>query len=225
MSIRKRPILEYIIARLNGIKAVDEIYIITNSKYTKNFVDWGKGFKNKQRISVIDNGMVKLEERRGSIGDIIFAVEEKEIDSDLLVVAGDNLFDFKIDNFIKEGKRNSPSATIGLYDVGDSNLARKYGIVVLDKNSRIISFEEKPKKPKSKLAAMCLYYFPKEKLSLLKRYQSAGRSLDLAGRFIKWLSEKEAVYGYIFKGAWIDIGDKGSLKQARRINWNIYKKS
>lgn len=220
LPIQDKPILEYIIAKLKRIKTIDEIFIITNSKFVKNFEEWEKSFKSKHKISVVDDGISRLEERRGSIGDIIFAVEERRIDSDLLIIAGDNLFDFKIDNFVKEGERNSPSATTGLYDVKNLTLAKKYGIVELDGNSKMISFEEKPKKPKSTLAAMCLYYFPRAKLPLLKSYQSEGRPLDLAGRFIKWLSEREAVYGYIFKGTWADIGDKKSLEEAQRICWN-----
>lgn len=219
LPIQGKPILEYIIEKLKGIRTIDVIFIITNSKFVRNFIEWKKRFKSKRRISIIDDGMVKLGERRGSIGDIIFAVKKRRIDSDLLVIAGDNLFDFKIDNFIKEGKRNSPCATAGLYDVKDFALAKKYGVVELDKNSKIVSFEEKPKRPKSTLAAMCLYYLPRDKLPLLKRYQTEGHPLDLAGRFIKWLSEREAVYGYIFKGTWVDIGDKNTLRKAQRITW------
>lgn len=220
LPVQKKPILEYIIAKLKVIETIDEIFIITNSRFVKDFADWKDNFRDQRRISIIDDGMVKLEERRGSVGDIIFAIEEKNIDSDLLVVGGDNLFDFKIDNFIKEGKENSPSATAGLYDVKSLTMAKRYGIVELNGNSKIVSFEEKPKKPKSALAAICLYYFPGKKLPLFKRYRSEGYPLDLAGRFIKWLSEREAVYGYIFKGRWVDIGDKNSLKKAQRICWN-----
>jgi hypothetical protein len=41
----------------------------------------------------------------------------------------------------------------------------------------------------------------------------------MAGCFIRWLSKKETVSGHVFKGVWLDIGDKNSLKIAEGINW------
>jgi glucose-1-phosphate thymidylyltransferase len=220
LPIGEKPLLEHIMARLKDAGEIDEVFVITNSKFVNNFQEWEKSYKGKERISVIDDGMVELEERRGSIGDIIFAIDNKNIDSGLLVIAGDNLFDFNIADFILKAKANSPSATVGLYDIKDLSLASQYGIVEVDKDQRIVSFEEKPEKPKSTLAAMCLYYFPPEKLALLKRYEAEGHPLDLAGSFISWLSKRETVYGHIFKGTWVDIGDKESLKKAQEMSWS-----
>lgn len=219
LPVGNKPMLEHIASRLEHIKQISDIYVVTNTKFVKNFKEWKRRYKGKKRVSVIDDGMKKLEERRGSIGDTIFSIEDRKITTDLLVIAGDNIFDFGLSDFIKASMLNSPSATIGLFDVKDKKLAREYGIVSLYKNRRIKSFAEKPKKPKSTLAAMCLYYFPKQKLKLLKRYKREGNPLDLAGSFIKWLSRKEAVYGYVFKGRWLDIGDKSSLRRAQRIRW------
>jgi len=219
LKVRKKPMIEYILTRLENIKDINDIYIVTNTKFVRNFKDWKKSYQSQKRISVIDDGMKTLEDRRGSIGDIIFSIDKKSITTDTLVIAGDNIFDFNLADFIKNAKANSPSATIGLFDVGNIRLAKEYGIVMLDKSREIIAFEEKPKQPKSTLAAMCLYYFPKQKIGLLKRYKADGNPLDLAGSFIKWLSRKEPVYGYIFKGRWLDIGDRKSLKRAQSIKW------
>ena len=219
LPVGKRPMLEHIISRLERIKQISDIYIVTNTKFVRNFKDWKKAYKSKKRISVIDDGMKTLEDRRGSIGDTIFSINRKKITTDILVIAGDNIFDFSLNDFIRSSVLNSPYATIGLFDIKDINLAREYGIVSLDKSCRIRSFMEKPKKPKSTLAAMCLYYFPKEKLKLIKKYKSEGNPLDLAGSFIRWLSLKETVYGYVFKGRWLDIGDKKSLKRAQSLKW------
>lgn len=219
LPVGKRPIIEHILARLEGIKDINDIYVVTNTKFVRNFKDWKKSYHNGKRISVIDDEMKTLEDRRGSIGDVIFSIDKESIATDILVIAGDNIFDFNLTDFIKSAKANSPSATIGLFDIGDIRFAGEYGIVTLDKSCRIASFKEKPKEPKSTLAAMCLYYFPKQKIRLLKKYKADGNPLDLAGSFIKWLSRKEPVYGYIFKGRWLDIGDKRSLKRAKSIKW------
>ncbi|NQT94857.1 MAG: nucleotidyltransferase family protein [Candidatus Omnitrophica bacterium] len=219
LTIQNRPILEHIIQRLKTIDEIDEILVVTNTKFVKNFKEWKKKRKGKNKISVVDDGMKKVDDRRGAIGDIIFTIKKKKITSDLLVIAGDNIFDFDIDGFVRSAKEKYPFATIGVFDIKNKSLASKYGIVTLDKSSRILSFAEKPKKPKSTLAAMCLYYIPGERLKFFNKYKLEGNSLDLAGSFIKWLSGKEEVYGYIFRGRWLDIGDKRSLKRAENLKW------
>ena len=219
LPIGKKPMVEHILLRLEGIEKARDIYIVTNTKFVKNFKDWKNNYRSGKKISIIDDGMKTLEDRRGSIGDIIFSINKKKIDTDILVIAGDNIFDFNLSDFISRAKENSPSATIGLFDVGDIRSAKEYGIVALDKKCKITLFQEKPKQPKSTLAAMCLYYFPKQKIRLLKKYKVDGNPLDLAGSFIKWLSRKESVYGYTFAGRWLDIGDKKSLKRAQNLKW------
>jgi len=219
LSIGKKSMLDLIVGKLIRARALNDIYIITNTKFVKNFKDWKKGYRGRKRVSIIDDGMRTLKDKRGSIGDIIFAIDKKKISSDVVVVAGDNIFDFSIAGFLKDGRQNSPHVTIGLFDIKTKRLASQYGIVKLDKDSKILSFDEKPKRPKSTLAAMCLYYIPKERLELIKRYKREGNPLDLAGSFIRWLSKKEGVYGYIFRGRWLDIGDKASLIKAQKICW------
>jgi len=219
LSIGKKSMLDLIVGKLGRAGTLDDIYIVTNTKFVENFKDWKKGYRGRKRVSIIDDGMRTLEDKRGSIGDIIFAIDKKKISSDIVVVAGDNIFDFSIADFLKDGGQNSPHVTIGLFDIKTKRLASQYGIVKLDKDSKIVSFDEKPKRPKSTLAAMCLYYIPKEKLGLIKRYKREGNPLDLAGPFIKWLSKKEDVYGHIFRGRWLDIGDKASLRKAQKICW------
>jgi glucose-1-phosphate thymidylyltransferase len=220
LPIGDKAMLEHIMEKLEAVKGIDEILIVTNSNFVKNFKEWKRSYKTEKKVSIIDDGINTPNQRRGAIGDVIFVIGRKHINSDTLVVAGDNIFDFGLEEFIKKGKANLPFATIGLFDIGALSLANKYGIVGLNGSNIIASFQEKPKNPKSTLAAMCLYYLPKRKLPLLKEYKDDGNPLDMAGSFISWLSERERVYGHTFKGVWFDIGDKKSLKQAQGIKWD-----
>jgi len=219
LPIGGKPIIEYIIKKLNAVKGLDNIYVVTNTKFVDNFTQWKGCYKCKKKISIIDDGISALDERRGSVGDAIFVMEKVRINTDTLVIAGDNIFDFGLSDFMKKAHLRPRNAAIGLFDIGDKKLAKSYGIVTLNKDLSIASFDEKPQKPVSTLAAMCLYYFPKEKIKLLKKYRREGNPLDLAGHFIKWLAERENVYGYVFKGKWLDIGDKRSLKKAQSVKW------
>jgi glucose-1-phosphate thymidylyltransferase len=94
-------------------------------------------------------------------------------------------------------------------------MAHLYGIAIVEAgSSKILDFQEKPKEPKSTLAATAVYFYPKEKLKELREYMETDLSKDAPGNFIKWLSTKEDVYGYVFSEKWYDIGDKSSLKKA-----------
>ena len=96
LEVRGKPILEHVIAKIEEIKEVDEIVVVTNEKFYKNFVEWKKGFSSRVPISIFNDGTTSNEDRLGQIGDIHFGIEKAKIDDDLLVIAGDNLFNFSL---------------------------------------------------------------------------------------------------------------------------------
>lgn len=216
LKVGHRHIIDYIIDKLNNLKEVDEIIVITNSKFITHFRLWLKGLKIEKRLSLVDDLTKELASRRGAIGDMHFAISKKRIKDDLLVIGGDNLFDGNLSRFLAFVKRQKRSPSIGLYKLKEKQAGRKYGVVKLDQKNRVIDFEEKPKQPKSKLVAMCLYYFPKERLGLIKEYLSdKTHKHDATGSYIDWLRKKITVYGYIFNGKWYDIGDHKFYNQAK----------
>ena len=215
LAVADRTVLEFIFDLIEPLKEADEVFIVTNEKFYRVFEDWKLGFKSSKRISVIDDGTTSNETRLGATGDIEFVIENKNIKDDLLVLAGDNLFKADLSMFTDFCALKRPSVTIGLYDIKDLILAKKYGIVSVDKNNKVIDFKEKPASPASTLAAMCLYFFPKERLGIMKQYLGADNSKDAPGYFLEWLYKKEDVFGYVFEDKkWFDIGDKKSLEEA-----------
>ena len=111
--------------------------------------------------------------------------------------------------------QKKPAATIGLYKLKELKDASRYGVVRLDRDDKVIHFEEKPKHPKSKLVAMCLYYIPAGRLSLIKDYMKIGKKADATGNYIDWLKDRIDTYGFVFHGYWYDIGDFKYLTAAR----------
>ncbi len=127
----------------------------------------------------------------------------------MLVTGSDNLFDTDLNKFCQFASKHSPYASLAVHDVKDLRKASLYGIALIDEATwQIKDFQEKPKEPKSTLAATAIYYYPKEKLVDLKEYMKSGQSKDAPGNLIKWLSKKEKVFGYVFDEEWYDIGDK-----------------
>lgn len=216
LKVNKKPIIDYIVGKLEDIEEIDEIIVVTNSKFTSLFKKWIKKSGFKKRISLVDDLTKSPEDRRGAIGDIDFAVNKKRIKDDLLVIGGDNLFDESLDEFLSFAKTGDARNLVGVFDIKAKRRATKYGVVRLSRTNKIVEFKEKPKDPKSTLVAMCLYYFPKDKLRLIKQYlKSKAGKFDATGFYIEWLRKVDAVYGFIFSGKWFDIGDKKFYNQAK----------
>jgi glucose-1-phosphate thymidylyltransferase len=215
LKVGERPIINYIIEKLETLKEIDEIIVVTNSKFMPQFRRWRIALKSHKRISLADDLTKSHEDRRGAIGDMNFVINKKRLRDDLLVVGGDNLFDGSLRGFLSFAKDN-PHPLIGAYDIKDIRQARKYGVIKLDKKNRLIDFKEKPKNPRSTLIAMCLYYFPKKNLGLIKEYlNNRIDKYDATGFYIDWLRKKVSVYGFVFDGRWYDIGDHQFYHEAK----------
>jgi len=215
LKVNKKPIINYIVDNVGSIKEIDEIFVITNSKFYSRFKSWVKKIKSAKKIYVIDDHTCNLEDRRGAIGDLYYAIIKKKIKDDLLVIGGDNLFDNDLHGFVGFALSKYPHPSIGVFNIKDKRKACNYGVIKLDNCGKIINFQEKPKHPASTNVAMCLYYFPAKKLDLVGEYLSSrSNKNDATGFYIDWLRKKEAVFGFVFSGKWFDIGRLEFYKKA-----------
>lgn len=214
LSVAGRPAIEHIIERIEEIEEVNEVLIVTNDKFFEQFEQWRRQFTTKKPLRVLNDRSLSEVDRLGAIGDMDFAIKEAGVKDDLLVIAGDNLFELGLREFIDFARGKMPASSIGLYKLKDIEAVKRYSEVFLDKDSKIIKFEEKPEKPSSTLVAKCIYFFPQAKLSLISEYLASGASHDAPGHYIGWLCKKDAVYGFTFYGRWYDIGNHEIYKKA-----------
>ncbi len=217
LKIHGTPLIDYLVEKVKDFKGLSEILVVTNNKFYADFCKWSKGFSGLQaKVTVVNDGTNTPDDRLGSIGDIEFVLEHQNIQEDLFVLGGDNLFDYRLDEFVVFSQTQSPNVSIGLYDIKQKDEATRFGVVELCPNSRkVLSFEEKPAQPRSTLIAMCSYYFPHASLGLLREYLDETQKADKAGDYIHWLVAKKEVYGFQFEGSWYDIGSVESLKEAQ----------
>jgi glucose-1-phosphate thymidylyltransferase len=206
LEVGGRPIADWILDRISEVDEVEEVHLVTNAKFAPAFRAWAPA-----GLVVHDDGTTSEDDRLGAIGDLAFVGLG---DDDLLVVAGDNLFDFSVAAFVDFWRTKGTASAVAVYDVGARELARKYGIVELGEGERIVGFVEKPEEPISTLAATATYVFHREHLALVARYLGEGNSADQPGRFVAWLQAREPVYGYRVDGEWLDIGDREQLRNA-----------
>lgn len=212
LNVAGKPIIEHIIEKLEQIGEIKKICVVTNDKFETYFKKWLENLDSSKPIEIINDGTKSNEERLGALGDVHFVINTKNINDDLIVVAGDNLFELSLADvhyYFKKRKSN----VIVLHDVKDPELAKQYGVVEVNKNV-VVNFEEKPLSPKSTLASTGIYMFPKKTIELIKKYIAQGNSPDKTGTFIEWLHKRDKVHSYITDKKWYDIGSIEQLKKA-----------
>jgi glucose-1-phosphate thymidylyltransferase len=215
LDIKGKPIIEYIINHILEIPEINEIIVVTNEKFSLAFEQWANSFKCKIPITIINDMTTSNDDRLGAVGDMHYAIKEKKIAEEILVIAGDNLFEYKLSDFYNYYKKIKFSA-VACRDMGSKEeVAGKFGVVETDSKGKITNFEEKPKNPKTTLASTACYIFTKEDVNEIHSFIEAGNQPDNSGDFIRWLSRHKPVYAWIFKEKWYDIGTFESLGKAR----------
>src|SRR5437870_7193690 len=220
LEVGGKPIVEWLLDNLLTAAELRMVYLVTNSKFADDFQTWTNRYQDRHhgfQIKVMNDGSTSDNDKLGAIGDINFVRtrEDSLAGDDLLIIAGDNLFDEPLTGFVAAAK--DAVAMVAVHDVGDLEAMKKYGTVTVDADGVITHFEEKPEKPRSTLAAVALYYYSRDVLPLFTTYLAAGNNPDQPGRFLEWLYTRKPVKTYQIKGRWMDIGSKGTLEKANEI--------
>ncbi|MDD4879929.1 MAG: nucleotidyltransferase family protein [Candidatus Omnitrophica bacterium] len=214
LNVGRMTIADHLVRKLGEIQEIDTIYIVTNQKFRGAFGDWLKTVRSGKEMVLENDGSTTNDDRLGAIGDIRLAIKKQKIQDDMIVLAGDNMFDWELKGFADYAKKAPGNFAIGTYDIGDRKKANIYGVVEVDGKGDMVNFLEKPQDPPTSLIATGIYYFPAGKLGLIEEFLEVGNEKDAPGHFIQWLSKKEEVRCYVFKGVWYDIGDLESYRRA-----------
>jgi glucose-1-phosphate thymidylyltransferase len=214
LPVGGRPLLDHLLARLDGVEGLDGIHVVTNSKFAAPFREWARGRPGGD-VRIVDDGTTDEQTKLGAIGDLGLTIREEGLDDDLLVLAGDNLFSESLAPFARFGREKAAPA-LGVYDVGDLDAIRRYNAIELDEDDRVVYFEEKPERPRSTLTGIALYFYPRSSLGLVREYLDAGNNPDQPGRLVEWLYPRVPVYAWRVPGRWYDVGSKETLAEADR---------
>ena len=71
LPVGGRPMIDWILDRVDAADEIDEVHVVTNSRYAPAFARWAAGAE----VAVHDDGTTSNETRLGAIGDIRFAIE------------------------------------------------------------------------------------------------------------------------------------------------------
>lgn len=217
LPIGGRPILDHLLSKIQNLKDVDQIYIVTNAKFYNQFCDWAKEERFKSCI-ILNDGTLENDRRLGAIGDIQFVLRSEKILDDVLILAGDNLFEFDLAEFLHFFSEKGTS--VACYELENIELGSQYGVLQLDEQGQILKFLEKPAQPPSRLISTGVYGYTRSDLEQMNVYLSEGGNPDAPGHFLEWLSGRKPIYGFVIPGRWFDIGDLESYHQADEIYKN-----
>ena len=207
-------ILDEIVAALPD--EVSTRILVTNHRFAGQFLEWQH--RRGGTLRIIDDGTETPEARLGAVLDLELARVRGGATGDLLVLGTDNIFAWRLGDFVTRAQQRAPAASVALWEAPSSAAATQFGVVVRDATDRISRFVEKSPQPPSTAVALCVYYFPSPMVECIPRYLGTRPAADAPGHFIAWLAEQVPVYGLMMRGSWYDIGTLEAY-QAAQHEW------
>lgn len=226
LPVAGKPMMEWVVDNVSTIDIIDHAYIVTNARFVTHFEEWAANYKRpnlKFGFTIVNDGSTDDSNKLGAIGDMHLVITKHEINDDIMVIGGDNLFSNDLHDF-GDYCSNKKAPVTGVYDVGDLQAIKKYNAIDIDEDGRILFFEEKPANPKSTLTGIALYYYPQPTLSLIHQYIAEGNNPDQPGRLVQWLYPRTQFYTWRVPGLWFDVGSIETLEEANRVFSEFVKK-
>lgn len=133
------------------------------------------------------------------------------------LVLGDNIFyGHDLQRLLKDAVNRTQGATIFSYHVQDPE---RYGVAEFDANGKVLSLEEKPRKPKSSYAITGLYFFDHQVVDFARTLKPSARGeLEILDLTRCYLAEDRLQVEIMGRGyAWLDTGTHDSLLEASQF--------
>src|SRR5258707_4406978 len=139
LEVAGKPMIEHVLDNLNAITEIDQIYVVTNARFAGHFAAWADEYQKPHPgapVTIVDDRSTDDSNKLGAIGDMNLVLTEAQIDDDIIVVAGDNLFSNNLEQF-GEFCRGCGAPVLGVYDVGNLEEIKKYNAIEIDEADRI----------------------------------------------------------------------------------------
>ncbi len=136
---------------------------------------------------------------------------EKNPADEVVILSGDHIYNMDFHAMLEYHRYKKADVTVGMMVVPMSEIYQ-FGAGIIDKENRIIDWEEKPKKPKTNLASMGIYVFDRDYLlnTLYKDREENDFGMHILPRAI----DNDNVFAYPFYGYWRDVGTIQSYWEA-----------
>ena len=210
LPIYNKPMIYYPLSTLM-LSGIRDILIISTPKDINNYeLLLGDGSDLGIKISY------KIQDKPNGLAEA-FIIGEKFIgNDDVCLVLGDNIFYGKdLPKILKSASNelveNNESIIFG-YNVKDPE---RYGVVSFDSKLEVKSIDEKPRKPKSNIAVVGLYFFKNDVINFAKQCIPSNRGeLEITHIHNQYLEQKRLNIKILDSIFWLDTGPHDALAEA-----------
>ncbi len=213
LKIGDNTILGRMLDDIDTIPEITEHIIITNHKFAHIFNEWAKGLQYTKPITIVDDGTSTNETRLGAVCDLLYAIKERNINDDLLVVAADNILFFSFKEFVDFAIEKQTSC-IMCHEQPSIEKLQRTGVIVVDENWKVLNMEEKPQEPKSHWAVPPFYIYLKKDLDLVRASVDNGCGKDAPGNLAHYMVEKTDMHAWKMSAGRFDIGSLDTYYEA-----------
>lgn len=123
----------------------------------------------------------------GGIADAVALAEKFADNQPILVILGDNIFNFNLKTAVLEFEKTGSGAKI--FGVRLNTESRQYGVIEMDSQGKVLSIEEKPEHPKSDIAQIGVYMYDAHVFEYIKTLSPSKRGelevTDLNNHYLK----------------------------------------
>lgn len=204
LPVGRMPMIYHPIKKMTEA-GIEEILIVTGVEHMGDIVTLlGSGKEFKCRFTY------KVQDEAGGIAQALYLAKEFAASDNIIVILGDNIFGDNLTPFIDNFKFQGKGAKILIKEVSDPH---RFGVAEI-KNGKVLSIEEKPKKPKSNYAVTGIYFYDSEVFTVIKGLKPSKRGeLEISDVNNAYLKRKVLTCD-VLSGWWSDAGTFSSLERA-----------
>ncbi|MBU1026756.1 MAG: NTP transferase domain-containing protein [Candidatus Margulisbacteria bacterium] len=208
LPVARKPMIYHPISKLVEI-GIEEILIVTGVDHMGDIVNLlGSGKEFGCRFTY------KVQDEAGGIAQALGLAENFAADDQIAVILGDNIFEDNLKPFADEFVKQKNGARVLLKEVSDPE---RFGVVEI-KDGKVLSIEEKPKKPKSKFVVTGVYFYDNEVFGVVKSLKPSARGeLEISDVNRHYMKNSKLSYD-ILSGWWTDAGTFESLEKATLLS-------
>jgi glucose-1-phosphate thymidylyltransferase len=208
LPIYDKPMVYYPIQTLVNA-GIEEILLVSGGKNAGDFLRLlgnGRDFGLKHINYTYQEG-------EGGIAEALGLAEHFAGNDSICVVLGDNIIENNVRHAVENFKKQKTGAKILLKEVTD---AQRFGVAEISGN-RVVSIEEKPKRPKSNYAVIGIYLYDSSVFRKIRRLKPSGRGeLEITDVNNFYIEEGRLTYE-VLDGWWTDAGTFESLLRANNL--------
>lgn len=168
LPIYNKPMIYYPLEAM-AKAGIHEVLVTSSPDHSGDFanlLNTGEEFDLRLYFAVQKNP-------KGGIADAISIAEEFVKDEKVLVILGDNIFNFDLKSIAENFDKQESGAIV--FGVRMPTESKQYGVIEINEEGKVLSIEEKPENPKSDIAQTGIYMYDSSVFSYIKSLSPSQR--------------------------------------------------